>query len=67
MLELVKWSFTLPMAAIVLALAARAASGALQSLLKATNHPIVENRVRERLACHPRADIGQLRARTHAH
>ena len=47
MLDLVKWSFTLPMIAIVLALGARLASNGFQFILKKISDWFSEDRPRE--------------------
>jgi hypothetical protein len=67
MLDLVKWSFTLPMIAIVLALGAQLASSSLQFILKKTGDWLLETRQPEGFTRHSGAEIARLRARTHAH
>ena len=67
MLDLVKWSFTLPMIAIVLALGVRLASNTFQSILRKPAIGFPKSICEGVVHPSPCAEIGRLRARTHAH
>jgi hypothetical protein len=67
MLDLVKWSFTLPMIAIMLALGARVASQTFQFIFKKTSDLFSGHQLPQGFTPHSCAEITRLRARTHAH
>jgi hypothetical protein len=66
-LELVKWSFALPIAAILLCLAARLVASTFHSIFTTTVREISTDRDEELFITRGHAEIGRLRPRCHVH
>jgi hypothetical protein len=67
MVELVKWSFTLPILAILLSLTVRWIVIAIHSILKTVTRGLGGDREAEMFRQFDPVEIARLRARTHAH
>ena len=67
MLELVRWSFTLPLIAIVVGVAFQGTAGAFRSIRERAGRRRSEDQLAEKFAHHAHAVRSRLRAGTHAH
>ncbi len=67
MFELVKWSFTLPIAAVLLSLTTRLVVGTCHSIFKTTVRAISADRDEKLFITRGHAEIGRLRPRSHVH